>query len=163
MKTFPFFAAMLAILLTACAPAATEKAPASALTPSQADSITSAALAPPPVALPLHKTVWTWQYTRQSGTQLAPVAPAHYTLIFQEENRLSIAADCNRGGTVYRIQDDLLTLDLIAMTKMLCPAGSLDRDFLNGLHAVDRYRIDGRTLTLQLRSGGEMVFTPAQP
>ncbi|MCL2297987.1 MAG: META domain-containing protein [Proteobacteria bacterium] len=72
-------------------------------------------------------------------------------------------ADCNRGGTVYRIQDDLLTFEPIAMTKVLCPADSLDRNFLDGLRTVERYRIDDKTLTLQLRSGGEMVFAPVQP
>jgi heat shock protein HslJ len=109
--------------------------------------------------------VWGWQYTLLN-TQLSTLqngGPGRYTLTFLEENRLAIVADCNRGGTVYRVQGDLLTFEPIAMTKMLCPADSLDRDFLDGLHAVERYRIDDKALTLQLRQGGEMVFAPLQP
>jgi heat shock protein HslJ len=164
MKTFPLSitvsAVALAALLTACTPATSEKEqtpPSPEVIPSQA----SAALAP--AALPLRQTVWGWQYTRQSDAQLASVTPARYTLTFLEEGRLAVTADCNRGGTAYRIQDDRMTFDLIAMTKMLCAADSLDRDFLDGLHAVERYRIDDKTLTLQLRQGSEMVFVPVQP
>ncbi|MDR0769899.1 MAG: META domain-containing protein [Burkholderiales bacterium] len=159
MKTFnlPFLVAVLTALLTACTPTVTE--PASP--PAQTGTEISAA--PVPTVLPLEQTVWGWQYTQQSGARLAPAAPARYTLTFREEGRLAVTADCNRGGTVYRIQDDRLTLELIALTKMLCPADSLDRDFLDGLHAVERYRIDDKALTLQLRQGGEMVFAPVQP
>ncbi|MDR2016503.1 MAG: META domain-containing protein [Burkholderiales bacterium] len=166
MKTFDFPlstavpAAALVALLTACTPATSEKEqtpPPPVASPSQASAV------PAPAALPLQQTVWGWQYTRQSGAQLASVTPARYTLTFLEEGRLAVTADCNRGGTAYRIQDNQMTFELIAMTKMLCTADSLDRDFLDGLHAVERYRIDDKTLTLQLRQGGEMVFVPVQP
>lgn len=76
---------------------------------------------------------------------------------------MSVVADCNRGGSIYRIQGDGLTFEPIAMTKMLCATDSLDRDFLDGLRAVERYRLDDKTLTLQLQQGGEMVFTPVAP
>lgn len=165
MKSFPLlsvvFAAALAALLTACTPATTEPAPSSSQTGVTADAapVTNTAI-PVPAALPLQQTVWAWQYTRQSGAQLTSATPTRYTLTFREENRLAVVADCNRGGTVYRIQGDLLTFEPIALTKMMCPADSQDRDFLDGLHAVERYRIDDKTLTLQLRQGGEMVFAP---
>ncbi|MDR0250418.1 MAG: META domain-containing protein [Burkholderiales bacterium] len=166
MKPFPLFAAVsiavLATLLMACTPASTEKEP----TPSssQADSISITSAAPVSATLSLQQTLWGWQYTtRQNGAQLVSGAPDRYTLTFREENRLAVVADCNRGGTVYRAQGDLLTFEPIALTKMLCPADSLDRDFLDGLHAVERYRIDDKMLTLQLRQGGEMVFAPMKP
>jgi heat shock protein HslJ len=166
MKTFDFSlstavsATALVALLAACTPATSEKEQ----TPLSPEVIPSqASAAPAPAALPLQQTVWGWQYTRQSGVQLASVTPARYTLTFLEEGRLAVTADCNRGGTAYRIQDDRMTFELIAMTKMLCPADSLDRDFLNGLHAVERYRINDKTLTLQLQQGAEMVFAPVRP
>ncbi|MCL2310245.1 MAG: META domain-containing protein [Proteobacteria bacterium] len=151
-----FPAVALAVLLTACTPAAVEET--SPPLPSQVGSAV-----PAPVALPLQQTVWAWQYTQLNGVRLAPITPLRYTLTFHEENRVAVVADCNRGGTVYRTQGNQLSFDQIAMTKILCPADSSDRDFFDGLHAVEHYRIDDKTLTLQLRSGGEMVFAPAQP
>ncbi len=160
MKSFDLIlsAIVLAGLLSACAPASTEKEPAS---PAPVAPPTRAASAP--AALPLQQTVWAWQYTRQSGARLAPATPSRYTLTFREEGRVSVVADCNRGGSIYRIQGDGLTFEPIAMTKMLCATDSLDRDFLDGLRAVERYRLDDKTLTLQLQQGGEMVFTPVAP
>ncbi|MCL2871679.1 MAG: META domain-containing protein [Betaproteobacteria bacterium] len=159
MKFFGFVAIVLAALLTACAqtiPQETIAEPA----PAPQTQVGNAAPASP---VTLQKIVWAWQNTQQSGAWFAPANPARYTLIFREENRVAVAADCNRGGTVYHLDGDRLTFDPIAMTKMLCSADSLDRGFLDALHAVDHYRIDDNTLTLQLRQGGQMVFAPIQP
>jgi len=156
---FPSLAIALAALLTACAPTLTTQNTQPAAEPPPAPTVQADSAAP----VTLQKTIWGWQNTQQSGAWFAPANPARYTLIFREENRLAVAADCNRGGTVYHLDGDHLTFDLIAMTKMLCPADSLDRDFLDALQAVERYRIDDKTLILQLRQGGKMVFAPIQP
>jgi heat shock protein HslJ len=157
------FTASLATLLTACAPAVTEKEPTPALPQAAAaPTLAASASAANSATLPLRQTVWAWQNTQKSGAWFAPAVPARYTLIFREENRLGVVADCNRGGTVYHVEGNRLTFEPIALTKMLCPADSLDRDFLDGLNAVEGYRLGDKTLKLQLRQGGEMLFMPAQ-
>jgi heat shock protein HslJ len=112
---------------------------------------------PPPMtaadAAALGGPAWQWQ-APQSGT------PAdHYTLQFMDDGRVVVRADCNRGGGRYTADaNGTLTLTPIALTKMGCPAGSLDTAFVRDLREVTGYRFEAETLRLALRSGGSMTF-----
>lgn len=95
---------------------------------------------------------WQWQ-TAGNG------ASDRYTLQFMDDGRVVVRADCNRGSGRYTADaNGTLTLTPIALTKMGCPAGSLDKVFVRDLGEVSGYRFEGEMLRLALRSGGSMTF-----
>jgi heat shock protein HslJ len=112
---------------------------------------------PPPMpaadASTLSGPVWQWQ------PQHAGAAPERYTLQFVDDGRVLVRADCNRGSGRYTADPSgTLTLGPIALTKMGCPAGSLDSVFVRDLAEVVGYRVEGDTLRLAMRGGGIMSF-----
>ena len=96
----------------------------------------------------------------QDGTRIVPDAPERYSLDFQPGGRVSVRADCNRGGGSYRLDDSALSFGPIALTKMMCPPGSRDGEFLKGLGSVSAQGMSGGDLVLTLQGGaGSMRFT----
>jgi heat shock protein HslJ len=120
---------------------------------------------PPPMAAPgdalLTDTPWTWQSTQLAdGSRIAPDAPERYTLTFQPGGRVNVRADCNRGSASYLLNASQLSFGPIALTKMMCPPGSRDGAFLEGLGAVSAQGMSGSDLVLTLRgNAGSMRFT----
>jgi heat shock protein HslJ len=125
----------------------------------------------PPPAIPAAAAtlpmglVWSWQGTQMSdGTRFVPEAPGRYTLEFQPGGRVSVRADCNRGSATYVQNGEALDFGPIALTRMLCPPGSHDGEFLKGLAAVSGQIFDGGDLVLRLRvAAGSMRFTSSRP
>lgn len=144
----------LALVLTACT-----AAPAGApVLPGFVDA------PPPPMAAPgdtlLTNAVWTWQGTQmKDGTRIVPDAPDRYSLDFQPGGQVSVRADCNRGRASYRLDDTALSFGPVALTKMMCPPGSRDREFLTELAAVTGQSVSGGELVLTLQgTAGAMRF-----
>jgi len=124
---------------------------------------------PPAIAAPgdslLTNTAWAWQSTKMSdGKRIVPDAPERYTLTFLPGGRVNVHADCNRGTASYRLDDDALTIGPVATTKMLCPPGSEDAEFLKELAQVSGQEFTGYELLLTLHgNAGVMHFaTPRQ-
>jgi heat shock protein HslJ len=124
---------------------------------------------PPPISAPgsglLTNTPWSWQGTQtKDGARVVPDAPERYTIEFQPGGRVNVRADCNRGSASYLLNDTALSFGPIALTKMMCPSGSRDAEFLKGLGAVTSQATDGSDLVLTLGAGaGTMRFrTPRQ-
>jgi heat shock protein HslJ len=114
---------------------------------------------PPPMTAAgdalLTNTPWTWQGTQmKGGARIVPDTPARYTITFQPGGKLDVAADCNRGSGSYLLNDPQLSFGPIAQTRMACPPGSRDADFVKGLAAVTAQGFDGNTLLLTLGSDG---------
>lgn len=119
---------------------------------------------PPPMAARgdslLTDTVWAWQGTQmKDGSRVAPDAPQRYTLTFLPGGRANMRADCNRGSAGYLLDGSRLSFGPVALTKMLCPPGSRDAEFLRGLGAVAAQAWSGNELTLTLGDGAVMRFT----
>ena len=103
---------------------------------------------------------WQWQATELPGDrQIIPEAPERYTLQFMADGNVQVRADCNRGGAKYLVgANGALTLSPAFLTKMGCPPGSKDTEFVHQLGEVSGYRfVDGNVL-LALKSGGSMRF-----
>lgn len=122
--------------------------------------------APPPPMIAagdalLTNTVWNWQGTRMSnGDRIVPDAPERYALMFRPGGVVEVRADCNRGSASYVLTGSQMTFGAVALTKMLCPQGSRDTEFLRELGAVTAQVMNGPELTLMLGgSGGTMRFT----
>jgi len=120
---------------------------------------------PPPMAAAgdalITNTVWTWQATQfADGTRIAPEAPERYALEFQPGGRVTVRADCNRGSGSYLLNGSQLTFGPIALTKMMCPPGSRDGEYLKALAVVATQDRSGSDLVLSLQgNAGSMRFT----
>ena len=120
----------------------------------------AAALSP----FPLIGTVWAWYATTESSGERARVAsPERYTIELLPDGALRVRADCNRGAGRYTAADVDVRFSPIATTKIGCPAGSRDREFLEGLASVDGHRFEGVELVLSNSDGRRtMRFQPAR-
>ena len=107
--------------------------------------------------------VWLWQRTQLvDGKLVTPAAPDRYTLAFQGGGRMNLRADCNRGTSAYEVNGNVMKLSAAALTKMGCPAGSQDAEFIAELGRVASYTVVSNELVLTLTDGGAMRFR-AQP
>jgi heat shock protein HslJ len=154
-------AVALAIAAGACAmqdPALAPSAGAPAFVPANA--------APPMMTVASNGIVgpaWMWQRTQLAdGKLVTPAAPDRYTLAFQGGGRVNLRADCNRGAGAYEVNGNAMKLAAPTLTKMGCPAGSQDTEFVAELARVASYGIVDNELVLTLADGGTMRFR-AQP
>jgi heat shock protein HslJ len=106
---------------------------------------------------------WHWQRTQLGGAPaVTPSAPDRYTLSFQGGGRVNVRADCNRGSGSYEVNGAQFKLGAMALTKMACPPGSLDAEFLRSLAQATAFSIDRGVLVLTLADGASMRFRPVQ-
>ncbi len=124
---------------------------------------------PPPLAESgdglITGTAWAWQGTQaKDGARIVPDGPERYTLEFLPGGQVNVRADCNRGTASYALNGAQLSFGPVALTKMMCPPGSRDADFLRGLAAAATHELAGSSLVLSLRdAAGVMRFsTPRQ-
>ena len=106
--------------------------------------------------------VWQWQRTQLgSAPVIKAAAPERYTLSFDGGGRVNVRADCNRGGGSYAVDGIAMKFGGIALTRMGCPPGSQDGEFLRSLDQVARYAFDRGDLVLTLADGAAMRFRAA--
>ena len=102
---------------------------------------------------------WQWQRAKlDGGRDVVAAAPDRYTLKFEGGGRVVLRADCNRGSGSYEVNGAAMKLSPVALTKMACPSGSQDTEFVQGLSRATSYAINDRELVLTLSGGGTMVF-----
>ena len=137
------------------APAATSSAPTILLAQAPA------AGAAPPDASYLYRT-WRWQTTLfKDGKRVTPDAPERYTVQFTPDDRVHVRADCNRGsgGYLRGAQAPQISITPLATTKMACPGGSLEGEFLRELELVSGWAIVDSDLVLTFKfDSGTMRF-----
>ena len=145
----------LALALAACAAAE----PGAPLMPGSVNA------PPPPIAAAgdalLTGAAWSWHETvMNDGKRIAPPAAGRYTLLFQPGGTVAVQADCNRGSGSYLLNGGSLSFGPIAMTRAMCPPGSLDTEFLKALGLVSGQLFRGNDLVLTLKvDSGSMIFT----
>jgi len=102
---------------------------------------------------------WQWQRAKlDGGREIVASAPNRYTLKFEGGGRVLLLADCNRGSGSYEVNGAAMKLSPIALTKMACPSGSQDTEFVQALSRVTGYTINDKELVLTLTGGASMVF-----
>ena len=107
--------------------------------------------------------VWQWQRTQLgSAPVVMAAAPERYTLAFDGGGRVNVRADCNRGGGSYEVDGTAIKFGAIALTRMGCPPGSQDGEFLRSLLQAAKYTVDRGELVLTLADGASMRFRPAR-
>lgn len=107
---------------------------------------------------------WQWiEFTDPiSGTQ--PIAnPANYQIEFLPSGTVRVVADCNRGAGQYQVDGASLQIAVQAMTRAMCPPGSLSTQFVQYLNAAGVWFVQDGDLYIDLfADSGTMRFALAE-
>jgi para-nitrobenzyl esterase len=119
---------------------------------------------PPPSAAPeLGGTAWRLvKFQGSDDTTLTPDDTAKYMIEFDADGGLSARIDCNRGhGTWKSSGPSQLQLGPLALTRAMCPAGSLHDRIVKDWSFVRSYLLKEEHLFLSLMAdGGIYEFEP---
>ena len=107
-----------------------------------------------------------WQLVKLEGADRKAVTPgdkAKYTIAFDADGGLTARIDCNRGrGTWKSPGPGELQLSPLALTRAMCPPGSLHDRIVKDLGTVRSYAITGGHLFLSLGAdAGSYELEPA--
>jgi heat shock protein HslJ len=126
---------------------------------------TAAAQAPP-----LAGTNWQLAELRSNDDAIGVTRvaePQRYTMAFGSGGEVTLRLDCNRGrgeATVTPGEPGAgrIAFGPIAMTRAMCPPGSLDSRVARELAFVRSYRLEGETLRFELLAdGGQQLWRRA--
>ena len=142
-----------------CGPAR-EKAPSDAEVTPSTDSVSQNAQAG------LGGTSWRLvKFQGSDETTLTPADGAEYTIAFEPGGRLTARIDCNRGrGTWKSSGPPQLEFGPLALTRAMCPPGSLHDHIVKQWPYVRSYVIrDGHLFLSLMADGGIYEFEPMSP
>jgi para-nitrobenzyl esterase len=111
----------------------------------------------------LEGTAWRLvKFQGGDGTALAPDDRSKYTVAFGADGRLSVRFDCNRGSGAWRSPGPRqLAFGPMAMTRAMCPPGSLHDRMVKHWPYVRSYVIkEGRLFLSLMADGGTYEFEP---
>jgi heat shock protein HslJ len=100
-----------------------------------------------------------------SASIVRPGDPTKYELTFGADGSLAMLLDCNRGTGRWSAEPQAIAYGQItitggAMTRAMCPPGSLDTRIAQEIGNVRTYSIQGDRLTLALASnGGSQIWS----
>jgi len=110
----------------------------------------------------LRTNSWQWVSFTNPVEIFEIETPKKYTLTFNKEGTVSIAADCNNAIGNYTIDGSSLTITLGPMTMAACPPESRGDQFVHLLSSAAIYSLADGNLQIDLiADGGTMVFAPA--
>jgi para-nitrobenzyl esterase len=110
----------------------------------------------------------TWQlvsFEGGDGTILTPDDRSKYTLAFATDSGVSVRLDCNRGrGTWRSTPPNGLAFGPLALTRAMCPPGSLHDQIVRQWPYVRSYVLkDGHLFLSLMADGGIYEFEPPAP
>jgi para-nitrobenzyl esterase len=105
-----------------------------------------------------------WQLLRinsMDDTVSTPDDPAKYTLNFGPDGRVAVRADCNRGTGTWTARGASLEFGPIALTRAMCPPGSLHDTYVAQLAYVRSFVLEDGNLHLATMADGAIIdFAP---
>ena len=109
----------------------------------------------------------TWRLVRFQGGDdrvMVPGDRTSYTLAFGADGRVSARIDCNRGAGGYKLSGSSIEFGPMAITRAMCPAGSMHDHVVKQLPHIRSYVIkDGRLFLSLMADGGTFEFEQARP
>jgi para-nitrobenzyl esterase len=145
--------------LAACASSTSSQSPATPVASTAASKATT-----------LEGTAWRLvEFKGGDDTVLTPDDRAKYTIEFGADGRVSARIDCNRGGGTWTSSGpNQLQFGPLALTRMMCPPGSLHDQIAKQWGNVRSYVIkDGHLYLSLMADGGIYEYEPmpatAQP
>jgi heat shock protein HslJ len=115
-----------------------------------------------PAALPGTR----WRLGRiesMSGTAVVPADPSNYTLEFGADGAVSGRADCNRFRGRWTASGTSMSLGPLAMTRAMCPAGSLSDRYARSLESAVSWRRGGDGLAIAMRADAGILHFERMP
>jgi heat shock protein HslJ len=105
--------------------------------------------------------VWKWQQTLYNNdTKAIPPTPENYTLKLFPDGKVSIRADCNVGGGIFRLDGSRISIEIRHTTRAACPPESLERTYIRDLNAAAVYSMKGDGMYIDLKyDTGTMQFS----
>jgi heat shock protein HslJ len=91
---------------------------------------------------------WRWIGTVTPTAHTVCKNPDVYKISFLPDSTTRLLIDCNRGSGPYHISGHALRIGQFAMTRMLCPPGSMDTTFAGQISRVNAWHHDADTLQL---------------
>ena len=117
-------------------------------------------------------TVWQLRSIQSMADEQPPLTvdqPERYTLQFQDDGRLMLRLDCNRGTGSWQATPSAsgdsgqLTIGPVAMTRMYCPPPSLDTRVARDLALIRSYLLrDGNLYLSLMADGGIYQWQPSR-
>jgi para-nitrobenzyl esterase len=105
-----------------------------------------------------------WRLTRiqsMDGSEVAPDDRSKYTLEFGAAGTLTGRADCNRISGRWTASGESISLGPLAMTRAMCPPGSLSDRYARSLEAAVTWMIVGGRLAIAMKvDGGILHYEP---
>lgn len=149
---------LAAVIVAGCRSAASQPAPPQVAT----EPVSSAA---PPPALPADLAGTAWRLVRiqsMDDTVTTPDDPAKYTFDFGADGRASLRLDCNRGSGKWESPGrGELRIGPLAMTRAMCPPGSLSDRVARDMGYVRSFTLkDGRLFLALMADGGIYELEP---
>ena len=104
-----------------------------------------------------------WQLVRFQGGDdrvLVPDERARYTVAFAKDGVVNVRFDCNRGrGGWKSVQNNQLEFGPMALTRAMCPPGSLHDQLVKQWPYIRSYTLkDGRLFLALMADGGVYEF-----
>jgi heat shock protein HslJ len=104
---------------------------------------------------------WRWSELITEGEPTIISEAQSYTIKFEPDLTLQIAADCNTGSGLYAVDGDRIRLNLSGVSQSECAADSRSAEYLALLGTVDEYELDeGLLLLYPSEDADRMVFVP---
>jgi para-nitrobenzyl esterase len=106
-----------------------------------------------------------WQlikFQSSDDKMLTPDDPAKYTIAFRTDGNVSARIDCNRGrGSWKSSGPNQLQFGPLALTRAMCPRGSLHDRMVKDWEFVRSYTLkDGHLFLALMADGGIYEFVP---
>jgi para-nitrobenzyl esterase len=128
-----------------------------------APPVASPTAATPASAASLAGTSWQLvKITGSDGKSAEPDDRSKYTLSFEPDGSVDARIDCNRGHATWKSEaPNQLVLGPLALTRMMCPEGSMHDRVAADWGAVRSYAIrDGHLLLSLVADGGTYEYEP---
>jgi len=94
---------------------------------------------------------WAWVSFITPVEQIDVDAPDRYTIALDAEGLVALRADCNRGSGAYSVEADRrIAFGPIALTRAMCPPGSLSDRFTREVGRATSYFLSDGDLFLEL-------------
>jgi para-nitrobenzyl esterase len=112
----------------------------------------------------LARTTWRWVSLSTPEETLMIAEPERYILRFLDGGRVALRADCNRGaGSVVFLEPGAIRFGALAITRAMCPPGSLGDRFAREVEHAGRWAIQRGELRLELSGDAGVLRFARQP
>jgi heat shock protein HslJ len=102
---------------------------------------------------------WHLQSLQRAGTVAVSPPAGSFFLLFADEGRVDVRADCNGCGGTYSLTGGRLSVSPLACTRAFCPSAPFDTQYVQLAEAATTVERHGDALVLR-SAAGMLRFVP---